>query len=149
MGLLYAAPAVGSLAISLFSGWAKNVKRHGVAISIAAILWGLAIILFGLVSNLNLALFFLALAGAFDSISGLFRGVIWNETIPNKFRGRLSGIEMISYISGPKLGDTESGLVASAFGLPNTIVSGGILCILGVVVCCYYLPKFVSYKSAV
>ena len=104
LGLLYSAPAVGALFISFFSGWTKQIKRHGVAISIAAILWGVSIIFFGLAKHLYLALFFLAWAGAFDAISGMFRQIMWNETIPNDYRGRLSGIEMISYMSGPKTG---------------------------------------------
>ncbi len=151
LGLLYSAPAVGALIISFLSGWAKEVKRHGVAIALSATLWGVAIILFGLTYYLGhhlwMALFFLALAGGFDAVSGIFRSIMWNETIPNNFRGRLSGIEMISYLSGPKLGDTEAGLVAAAFGVTFSIVSGGVLCIVGVAACCYLLPKFWRYRS--
>lgn len=147
LGLLYAAPAFGALLISLVSGWTKHVKRHGLAIAIAATFWGVSIIFFGLIENFWIALFFLSLAGAFDAISGIFRSIMWNETIPNDFRGRLSGIEMISYLSGPKLGDTEAGLMAAAFGVSFSIISGGALCIVGVGVCCYFLPKFVRYRS--
>lgn len=147
LGLLYAAPAVGAVIVSFFSGWVQQVKRHGAAIAIAATLWGVSIIGFGLSKNFMLALFFLALAGGFDAISGVFRMVMWNETIPNQYRGRLAGIEMISYLSGPRLGDTEAGLVAAAFGITASIVSGGILCIAGVGICCYYLPKFWRYRS--
>lgn len=147
LGMLYAAPAVGSLVVSFVSGWVTKVQRQGVAIAIAASLWGVAIILFGLASNIYIALFFLALAGGFDAISGIFRSIIWNQTIPTNFRGRLSGIEMISYLSGPKLGDTESGLVAAAFGITASIISGGALCIAGVAVCCYCLPRFWHYRA--
>ncbi|HEX2548895.1 MAG TPA: MFS transporter [Gammaproteobacteria bacterium] len=149
LGLLYAAPAVGALFFSVFSGWTNDVKRHGIAIAISAALWGVAIILFGFIISINLwtALFFLALAGGFDAISGVFRSVMWNQTIPQEYRGRLAGIEMISYLSGPKLGDTEAGLVAAAFGVTFSVVSGGILCIVGVAACCYFLPKFVKYRS--
>ena len=149
LGLLYSTPAVGALLVSFFSGWAAKVKRHGMAISIAAILWGVSIIFFGLSGNFICALFFLMLAGAFDGISGMFRMTMWNETIPNQLRGRLAGIEMISYLSGPKLGDTEAGLVAAAFGITFSIVSGGFMCVLGVAVCCYFLPKFWHYRSEV
>ena len=147
LGLMYAAPAIGSLLLSFFSGWLKHIKRYGAAVAVSAILWGVAIIGFGLSKSLWLSLFFLAWAGAFDSASGIFRGTLWNETIPNSFRGRLAGIEMISYLSGPKLGDTEAGLVAAAFGITASVVSGGILCIIGVGVCCYLMPKFWSYRS--
>lgn len=147
LGMLYAAPAVGSLIISFISGWTSKVTRHGAAIAISAGLWGLSIIGFGLSSNLWLALAFLAFSGAFDAVSGIFRSIMWNQTIPTEYRGRLSGIEMISYLSGPRLGDTEAGLVASLFGISFSIVSGGVLCVLGVAVCCYYLPKFWKYQS--
>lgn len=149
LGFLYSAPAVGALFISIFSGWAHKVTRHGAAIAIAALLWGVSIILFGLSTNFYIGLFFLALAGAFDGISGIFRSTMWNETIPNELRGRMSGIEMISYLSGPKLGDTEAGLVASLFGVTVSIVSGGVMCVAGVLLSCYFLPTFWSYKSSV
>lgn len=147
LGILYSMPAVGALVISFFSGWVKHVKYHGRAVAIAAMLWGVAIVFFGLATHFVLALFFLALAGAFDAISGIFRSIMWNETIPTEFRGRLAGIEMISYLSGPKLGDTEAGLVAAGFGISVSIVSGGILCVAGVAICCYLLPKFWFYHS--
>lgn len=148
LGMLYSAPAVGALLMSFFSGWTSQVQRLGRAIAISAIFWGVAIIFFGISSNLGLALFFLALAGGFDCLSGIFRGVLWNQTIPNHLRGRLSGIEMISYMSGPKLGDTEAGLVAAVFGVTVSIVSGGILCVAGVGIACYYLPKFWKYHNS-
>lgn len=147
LGLLYSAPAVGALFASFVSGWAKKIKRYGIAISIAASLWGVAIVFFGVISNFWWALFFLMLAGGFDAISALFRGIMWNESIPHEFRGRLAGIEMISYLSGPKLGDTESGLVAAAFGVGTSVISGGVLCVIGVLVSCYFMPKFVKYRS--
>src|SRR5579885_2206664 len=103
LGILYSMTAVGALIVSFLSGWTKQVKRHGLAIAVAAALWGVAIIFFGLASNFWGAMFFLALAGAFDGISGIFRMTMWNETIPNHLRGRLAGIEMISYLSGPRL----------------------------------------------
>lgn len=148
LGMLYAAPAVGALLLSLVSGWTRRIKRHGMAIAMAASLWGVAIIGFGLSAQLWLALFFLVLAGGFDAASGIFRGIIWNETIPNELRGRMAGIEMISYLSGPKMGDTEAGLVAAAFGITASVVSGGVLCVLGVAVCCCFLPRFWRYESA-
>jgi len=118
-----------------------------VAIAVSAALWGVAIIFFGLIPNLYIGLIFLASAGAFDAISGIFRMTMWNQTIPNAYRGRLSGIEMISYLSGPRLGDTEAGLVAAAFGITFSIVSGGVLCVVGVATCCYFLPKFWRYRA--
>lgn len=147
LGLLYSAPAMGALVVSFLSGWAADVKRHGAAVAISALMWGVAIVFFGLASNFYWALFFLALAGGFDAISGIFRTIMWNETIPNELRGRLAGIEMISYLAGPKLGDTEAGLVAAAFGVTASIVSGGVLCVVGVAISCMLLPKFWRYHS--
>lgn len=149
LGLLYSAPAVGSVVISFFSGAANKIKRHGVAISVSSALWGVAIIFFGLTNHLIIALIALAFAGAFDGISGVFRNSMWNESIPQHLRGRLAGIEMISYMSGPRLGDTEASLVAAAFGITASIISGGVLCVLSVGVCCYFLPKFWRYRSQV
>lgn len=149
LGCLYSAPGVGALILSIFSGWTHKVTRHGAAIAIAAGLWGVSIILFGLASNFYAALFFLALAGAFDGVSGIFRSTMWNETIPNELRGRMSGIEMISYLSGPKLGDTEAGIVAAMFGVTASIVSGGVICVVGVLASCCLLPRFWFYRSTV
>jgi MFS family permease len=149
LGLLYAAPSVGAFVATLTSGWANHVHRHGVAIILAAGGWGLAIIGFGLSPSLPLALFFLALAGAADTISGLFRGTIWNSTIPDTLRGRLAGIELVSYSTGPALGNVEAGAVAAAFGLRTSVVSGGILCVLGTALLAVFLPGFRRYDARV
>lgn len=147
VGLFYAMPSVGALLAALTSGWANRVHRHGLAVTIAASVWGIAIVLFGLADSLWIALAFLALAGAADMISGLFRMTIWNQTIPDYLRGRLAGIEMISYLSGPYLGNAEAGLVASLFGLRASVVSGGVLCVLGSGALALLLPKFLHYDG--
>lgn len=147
LGLLYAAPAVGALFISFFSGWMARTHQDGKAIACAATLWGVAMIAFGLSSSLWAALFFLALAGAFDAISGIFRSTLWNNTIPHDYRGRLAGIEMISYLSGPRLGDTRAGIMASSLSITTAIISGGIFCIIGITICCLLMPKFWNYHS--
>ena len=148
LGMLYSAPAVGALVISLLSGWTLHIKRHGAAVAIAASCWGIAIVLFGVFrAHLWIALTFLAFAGGFDAISGIFRNIMWNESVSHEFRGRLAGIEMLSYLSGPKLGDTEAGLVAGIFGVSASIISGGVLCVLAVAASCYFLPKFWRYRS--
>jgi MFS family permease len=147
LGLLYAAPAVGSLVTTATSGWTGRVHRQGRAVILAATGWGLAIIGFGLAHDLWPALVFLALAGGADMISGIFRMVIWNQTIPDRLRGRLAGIELISYTSGPTLGNFEAGAVAAAFGVTASILSGGVLCVLGAAVCALLLPRFRRYDS--
>jgi MFS family permease len=147
LGALTAAPAFGALLLGLAGGFAKRVDRHGAAVAISAGAWGLAIVGFGLSRSLPLALVFLALSGAFDMSSGLFRMRIWNETIPDHLRGRLAGVEMISYLSGPLLGNAEAGLVAGAFGVAASVVSGGVLCVLGVAVTTFLLPRFWRYDG--
>ena len=147
VGLFYAAPSVGALLATLTSGWTRNVHRHGLFVMLAAALWGVAMICFGFASNLYLALFFLALAGGFDMISGVFRMTIWSQTIPHHLRGRLAGLEMISYTSGPKLGDAEAGLVATLFSVKTSVVSGGILCVVGTAIISALIPQLVRYDG--
>jgi len=149
LGLLYAAPAAGALVASVASRWMAHVYRHGVAIMVAATVWGVAIVGFGFCSTLWPALTLLALAGAADAVSGLFRMTMWNQTIPDALRGRLASIEMVSYMSGPLLGHVEAGAVAAAFGLRSSVVSGGALCVVGVVACAFALPRFVRYDARV
>jgi MFS family permease len=146
LGFLYAAPAVGSLLVSLFSGPAGRVHRHGLAVSIAACVWGLGIVAFGLAPNLAVALVALAVAGGGDMVSGIFRSTIWNRT-PDHLRGRMAGIEMVSFTTGPLLGNVESGVVASLAGVRASVVSGGFLCIAGVVVASLALPRFLRYDD--
>jgi MFS family permease len=80
-------------------------------------------------------------------ISGIFRMTIWNQTIPERLRGRLAGIEMISYLTGPHLGNLEAGIVASVFSLRTSVVSGGVLCVVGTIALSFLLPKFIAYDG--
>lgn len=147
LGLLYAAPAVGAFLASITSGWSGRVHRHGMSVLLAAGGWGVAIACVGLAPSLGLALVFLALAGGADEISAIFRGTIWNTTVPDALRGRLAGIEMISYSSGPLLGDVESGIAATAFGPQIAILAGGVLCVAGVGAFALALPRFRRYDA--
>jgi len=147
LGLLYAAPAIGSFAFSATSGWTNRIHRHGMGVAVAAVVWGLAIIGFGFATSLWLAVLFLVVAGAADMMSGVFRSVIWNQTIPDSLRGRLASIEMLSYTSGPALGNFEAGAVASIFNVRISIVSGGVLCVIGCVLCALALPAFRAYDA--
>ncbi len=147
VGLLYAAPAAGAFLATLTSGWTKRVNRHGLAVALAAGLWGVAIIFFGLSASLWPALLFLALAGVADMVSGLFRSIIWNQTIPDHLRGRLAGIEMVSYTTGPLLGNAEAGIVAKLFSVRTSIVAGGVLCVAGTVLLSALLPAFIRYDG--
>jgi len=147
LGLLYAAGAVGSLIVSLTSGWTSAVHRHGRAIVIAAAFWGLGIALVGVTTSLPLILVFLAVAGGADMISGIFRGVMWNQTIPDDVRGRMAGIELLSYSIGPLLGQVRSSTAASLTSLRMSFISGGILCIIGVGLSAIALPSLWNYDD--
>jgi MFS family permease len=147
LGMLYAAPAVGTMIAGLTSRWTKQVVRHGLAVLVAAAIWGVAIIAFGMSTRLWPALFFLAVAGGADAISAVFRLTMWNQTIPDALRGRLASIELVSYASGPLLGHVEAGMVAAAFGVTASVISGGALCVLGVIGCGFALPEFTRYDA--
>lgn len=147
LGFLWAAPAAGAFLASLTSGWSRGVHRHGLAVIVAAAVWGLAIGAVGIAPSLPFALLFLALAGGADAVSGLFRSVIWNTTIPDELRGRLASIELVSYSSGPLLGDVEAGAIASTFSPRVAIFSGGALCVAGVGLLALALPQFRGYDS--
>lgn len=147
IGWLYAAMSAGALVVSLFSGWVKRVSRHGAAVVCAAALWGVFIVAFGFAPSLPLAFCMLALAGAADGVSGIFRMTIWNQTIPNTLRGRLAGVEMMSYLSGPLLGNTRAGAIASATSNELSVISGGAICVVAVIVCAALLPRFWRYEA--
>ncbi len=146
-GILFSAMAIGSLFATLFSGWSARVQHHGRVVVIAAALWGLFIIGAGFANTLWLSALFLILAGGVDMISALFRGIIWNHSVPNVMRGRLSGIEMISYMTGPLLGNARAGWVAAHSGVSFSLWSGGLICMVGVIITSLLLPKFWSYRA--
>jgi len=146
LGWLYSAMAMGFLASTLISGWSRKVERHGVAVIAGAAVWGIAIVGLGFAEGLFGALLCLALAGAGDNVSAIFRGTIWNETIPGDLRGRLAGVEMISYLSGPLIGNVRAGWVASMSSNRVSIVSGGLVCIAGILLCIPLLPAFWRYR---
>ena len=147
VGWLLSAMSVGALLIGLFSGWTGRVTRHGRAVVIAAAVWAIGIVALGFAPSLGLGLVCLAVAGAADMVSGVFRGTIWNETIPNTLRGRLAGIEMISYLTGPLIGNARAGFMADAWGVAPAIWVGGAVCLVGVVATGVLLPHFWAYRS--
>jgi MFS family permease len=146
-GYLYSATSAGALIATLLSGWTRKVERRGAAVVIAAALWGAAIAALGYARSLPVALVCLVLAGAADMVSGLFRMTIWNETIPSHLRGRMAGIEQISYMSGPLLGNARAGIMAQRFGLAPAITWGGIACVACVAACVPILPAFWRYRA--
>ena len=147
LGLFYAAGTIGSIIVTLTSGWIRNYHKHGRAVTLAALGWGLAILLAGVANSLWLVLFFLTLAGASDMVSALFRSAIWNQSISDDYRGRLASIELLSYSVGPLGGQTRAGLVAERTSLRTSVISGGLLCITFVGFFAAMLPEFRKYDG--
>jgi Transmembrane secretion effector len=141
VGLLYAAPGAGALLGALTAGWVGRVHRQGRAVLAAVSVWGAAITVFGLVSWLPLALGLLAVAGAADVVSAVFRNTILQLTVPDGLRGRLSSIHIAVVTGGPRLGDAESGAVAAIAGPQFAVVSGGLACLAGVALLAWRLPE--------
>jgi MFS family permease len=142
VGLLYAAPGAGALLGALSSGWVARIRRQGLAVIVAVIVWGVAITGFGLVRFLPVALVLLAVAGWADVVSAVFRNTIIQFSGPDSLRGRLMGVQMAVVAGGPRLGDLEAGAVATAFGDTFAVVSGGVACIAGALVVARLLPAF-------
>ncbi|MBC9726038.1 MFS transporter [Streptomyces sp. TRM68367] len=147
LGLMYASVPAGALLVSLTSGWTSRVHRHGRMVVVSAALWGLAIAAAGLSGNVWLVLLFLTLGGGFDMVSGMFRATMWNQTIPDELRGRLAGIELLSYSVGPQLGQTWAGGVAAWKGVRTSMWSGGLLCVGAVGLLAVCLPKLMTYDA--
>lgn len=148
LGLLYAAGAVGAALATLTSGWTVRIRRHGMAVVYAAMVWGIGIAFVGMSNSLPLALLGLSIAGAADMISALFRSLIWNTTIPDHLRGRMAGIEMLSYSIGPQLGQVRSSFSAQLFGLNRAFILGGLVCTAAVGTCAAALPALRNYESS-
>jgi MFS family permease len=142
LGFLYAAPGVGALVGAVTTGWVSSLRRQALAVVVAVMLWGAAIALFGFVHVFWLALVLLALAGWADVISAVLRNTLLQTNIPDAFRSRLSSIQMAVVQGGPRLGDLESGAVAELTSVQFSIVSGGLLSIIGAVVIAAALPGF-------
>lgn len=147
LGLLYSAETVGAILATALSGWTARVHHHGRAIVVAAAAYGAFIAVAGLMPTIWWVAAALALAGAADMISGIFRTTVWNQTIPEAIRGRLAGIEMLSYSLGPIGGQVRAGLTADLWSIRGSIVSGGLACVAGVGITAALLRNFWSYDT--
>ncbi|GGV37183.1 MFS transporter [Kitasatospora herbaricolor] len=147
VGLLVSAPAVGALIGALFSGWISRVHRQGAAVLAAVAAWGLAIAAFGLLHNLWLGLFMLALAGCADTVSMIFRNTMMQVAAPDEMRGRLQGIFIVVVAGGPRLGDFESGAVASLTSPAVSVVTGGLACVAAILLLAARRPAFLRYDA--
>ena len=148
VGLLYAAPGVGALIGAVTSGWVGRIRRRGRVVIWAVLAWSAAIALFGLVASLPVALALLAAAGAADVVSAVFRNTIQQLAVPDALRGRLSGIQTAITAGGPRLGDFESGLVASAVSVRFSVVSGGVASAIGTLLIARHFPELWGYSPS-
>jgi MFS family permease len=148
-GLMFAAPSAGAFAVSATSGWMPRVRRHGLAIALAASGWGLAMALVGFAPDVWIALGCLAVAGGSDECSAVFRDTMWKQSIPDHLRGRLAGIELLSYAAGPPTGQLRSGAVAAVTSVRFSLASGGLACVAAVAAVLVAFPAFRRYTSPV
>jgi MFS family permease len=148
LGLLYAAEALGSLLVALLSGRAKHVRRQGLVTIVACMCWGVGVIGFGLSPTLWLALLFVLAASAADMVSGLYRDAIVKTVTPDEMRGRLEGIGLAVWGTGPSIGNAEAGFVAALTDIRTSIVSGGLACIVGAGVLAVILPRYRRYDAS-
>ena len=146
LGYLQAAPAIGAVLGGLFSGWTAQVKRQGRAVIWAIVVWGIGIASFGATRSIVVALLGLALAGAADAISAVFRSTIVQVEVPEEFRGRLTAVFISVVRGGPRLGEFESGVAARVGGLQFAAVSGGLACIAWIAVVAWRYPELRAYE---
>jgi MFS family permease len=147
LGLLYAAPGAGALIMAIFTGWMDQVRRRGRLVILVVLTWGVVMALFGLVHLLWVGLACLAVAGAMDVISTVLRNTILQTSITDEYRSRLSSIQMAVVTGGPRLGDLESGIVANFTSTEFSIVTGGVMCVLGVLALIRWRPSFWRERS--
>jgi MFS family permease len=147
VGWLFAAIAIGSIVAGLGSGWISRVRRQGLALLLAVMAWGVAVALAGLAHSLWLAVLFLALAGAADLVSAVYRQTILQVYAPDEMRGRLQGVFTVVVAGGPRLGDLRAGITASAVGATASWVAGGIACVVVVIVLGAVIPSLRHYRG--
>ena len=146
-GVLYSAVSVGATLGAITTGWLSHARRLGLIVIWAVVAWGAAITVAGLAASLWLAAILLAVAGAADSVSAVCRSTINQSVTPDHMRGRMSAVYSLVVTSGPRLGDIESGGVAGAAGVRFSIVSGGVVCVLGVLGVLLAFPALLRYDA--
>ena len=147
LGFLAAAPAIGALLSSIFSGPLGAVRAQGRWVIISIVVWGSTIAAFGMVRWLPLALLFLIIAGAADNVSAIFRTTIMQAATPDEYRGRLQGIFTVVVAGGPRLGDVEAGAVAAVAGEAFSVISGGVICVVLALGLGRAMPSFWKYDA--
>jgi MFS family permease len=147
VGPLYAAIAIGSVIAGIGSGWIGKVRRQGVALTIAIVGWGLCVAVSGLAHSLWLAVVLLAVAGATDLVSAVYRQTILQSYAPDEMRGRMQGVFIVVVAGGPRLGDLRAGATAAATSVEISWVGGGLLCAVGVLVAAVAVKPFWRYDA--
>jgi MFS family permease len=147
LGYLYAAPGVGAVLAALSSGWLSRSSRLGRVVVVSIAVWGVAIIAFGFVTALWVGLLCLAVAGAADSISAVGRNTIQQTLTPDELRGRLTATYFMVVVGGPFIGDFEAGLVAGVSSARVSVVSGGVLSLVGLVAAAIAFPQVWNYRG--
>jgi len=146
-GWLFAAIAIGSVVGGLLSGWIGRVRRQGAALVGAVVVWGLAVAAAGLAGDLWLVVALLAVGGAADLVSAVYRQTILQTYAPDEMRGRMQGVFIVVVAGGPRLGDLRAGASAAAFGVTWSWVGGGIACVVVVLVLAAAVPALVRYRA--
>jgi MFS family permease len=149
LGWLYAALPAGAVLIGLFSGWLTRVRRQGFAVVVAICAWGAAVAAFGLAHSLWLAVVFMALAGAADMVSAVYRMAILQVATTDEMRGRLQGVFTVVVAGGPRIADLTHGWGAAAFGTAAAATGGGLLVIVLVLASMLLLPAFWRYRAPI
>ena len=147
-GLLYAAVAAGSTIAALTTGWMSHARRLGRIVLVAVAFWGIFIAAAGLVDKLWIAAALFALAGAADSVSAVCRSTMMQVLTPDRMRGRISSVFSLVVAGGPRLGDIESGSVATIATPAFSVVSGGLVCLASVGVVALAFPQLAAYDAA-
>jgi MFS family permease len=147
VGLLFSAVSIGALGAAVSAGWVGRIHRQGLAVLVAVAVWGLGIVGFGLAGDqIVVAVVCLAVAGAADVVSAIFRGTILQSTVPDDLRGRMSAVNIVVVTGGPRIGDVEAGLVAALASPTASVITGGLLCVVGVVALGLAVPSFARYR---
>jgi MFS family permease len=145
-GWLYAAISIGAVVGGVASGWIGRVSRQGLALILAIAAWGASVAVAGLAHALWLVVALLAVAGAADLVSAVYRQTILQTYAPDQLRGRLQGVFIVVVAGGPRLGDVRAGITASAFGATASWVGGGIACVVVVAIVAMMSPSLRNYR---
>ncbi len=147
VGLLQAAPAIGSLIAFTFSGWVSKIRRQGLAIAVCVIVYGASVAAFGFARALWVGVLFLAMSGAADMVSAAYRSTILQVAAPDNLRGRLQGVFTVVVAGGPRMGDFVAGSTAALTTPTIALAAGGLACIAGVLIASARERSFAAYDA--